>query len=120
MSVTYRYSLLLSLCVAFATGLMAPLGASSARAVDPAVLKKIDSRVGDRIGVIAIEASAPVPYIASQPDPQTFIVELREVVSVGFKDGFTADPRHPVAAVRVEDGRGGVIEQSFTVTVVVN
>jgi type IV pilus assembly protein PilQ len=55
--------------------------------------------------VIAIEASTPVPYVASQPDARTFVVELRDVVTAGFEDGFTADPRHPIAAVRVETSR---------------
>ena len=60
------------------------------------MLKKIASRVDGRTGVIAIEASDPVPYVASQPDPRTFVVELRDVVAVGFADDFTADPRHPI------------------------
>jgi hypothetical protein len=40
--------------------------------------------------------------VASQPDARTFVVELRDVVTAGFEDSFTADPRHPIAAVRVE------------------
>ena len=35
--------------------------------------------------------------------PRTFVVELRDVVTAGFEDDFTADPRHPVAAVQVEN-----------------
>ncbi len=69
------------------------------------MLKKIASRVSDRAGVIAIEASDPVPYVASQPDPRTFVVELREVVALGFADNFSVDPRHPVAAVKVESAK---------------
>ena len=38
-----------------------------------------------------------MPYVASQPDPTTFVVELRDVVALGFADEFTADPRNPVA-----------------------
>src|SRR5262245_17201299 len=97
----YRYSMLLGLCLALAAGVMGPLAASGAH-VDQAMLKKIASRVEARTGVLAIEASAPVPYVASQPDPKTFVVELRDVVTFGFEDAFTADPRHPIAAVRVE------------------
>jgi type IV pilus assembly protein PilQ len=70
---------------------------------DAATLKKIASRLESRQGVLAIEASAPVPYVASQPDPRTVVVELRDVSSVGFADDFTVDPRHPVGAVQVED-----------------
>ena len=69
------------------------------------MLKKIASRVSDSAGVIAIEASDPVPYVASQPDPRTFVVELRDVVALGFADNFSVDPRHPVAAVKVESAQ---------------
>jgi type IV pilus assembly protein PilQ len=100
----YRYSMLLGLCLALAAGVMGPLAASGAH-VDQAMLKKIASRIEARTGVIAIEASAPVPYVASQPDPKTFVVELRDVVTSGFEDAFTADPRHPIAAVRVENAQ---------------
>ena len=98
----YRYSILLGLCLATAAGVMAPLGAAGVRS-DAAMLKRIGSRVEGRTGVIAIEASTPVPYVASQPDARTFVVELRDVVTAGFEDAFTADPRHPIAAVQVEN-----------------
>src|SRR6185503_14903789 len=60
---------------------IAQLGATS---TDTAMLKRIASRVDDRAGIISIEASDPVPYVASQPDPRTFVVEMRDVVAVGF------------------------------------
>src|SRR5688572_19833906 len=92
------------LCATMAIAVMAPLGASSAR-TDAASLRKIASRLDDRMGVIAIEATAPVPYVASQPDPRTFVVELRDVVVQGFADDVNADPRHPIAAVQVESAK---------------
>src|SRR5215510_3056097 len=101
MPVTYRYSMLLGLCLAIGLGVMAPLRVNGA-GNDPAMLKRIASRVDGRTGVIAIEATTPVPYIASQPDPKTFVVELRDVVAVGFQNEFSADPRNPIAALQVE------------------
>ena len=98
----YRYSMLLGLCLAMAAGVLAPIGAAGAR-TDAATLKRIASRLDGRTGVLAIEASTPVPYVASQPDARTFVVELRDVVTAGFEDSFTADPRHPIASVRVEN-----------------
>ncbi|HEY6363049.1 MAG TPA: type IV pilus secretin PilQ [Vicinamibacterales bacterium] len=95
---------MITLCLAAAAALMAPLGASGSRA-EVAMLKKIASRISDSAGVIAIEASDPVPYVASQPDPRTFVVELRDVVALGFADNVTVDPRHPVAAVKVESAQ---------------
>ena len=74
-TVTYRYSMLLGLCLAVALGAMSPLRVAGN---DAAMLKRIASRVDGRMGVIAIEATTPVPYIASQPDPKTFVVELRD------------------------------------------
>src|SRR5688572_15774134 len=97
----YRISLLAGLCIAAALGAMTPLGAAGARA-DAALLKKIGSTLEARTGSVAIEASAAVPYVASQPDPRTFVVELRDVVATGFADDFKIDPRHPAGAVQVE------------------
>jgi type IV pilus assembly protein PilQ len=99
----YRYLILLVLSAAIMTGARASLVAGGAR-VDTATLTTIASRVDGRAGVISIEASDPVAYIASQPDPRLFVVELRDVDSVGFADDFTPDPRHPFVAVDVEAG----------------
>ena len=93
--------MLLGLCLAMAVGAMIPLRVSGA-GNDAAMLKRIASRVDGRMGVIAIEATTPVPCIASQPDPKTFVVELRDVVAVGFQNEFSADPRNPIASVQVE------------------
>jgi type IV pilus assembly protein PilQ len=65
-------------------------------------LRRIVSRVEDHAAVVAIVASAPVPYTASQPDPTTFIIELRDVTTSGVDNAFTSDPRHPVSAVALE------------------
>jgi type IV pilus assembly protein PilQ len=97
----YRHTTVLLLCAAMALGAKASLTASGA-GIETATLRKIASRVDDRAGVIAIEASAPVAYVAAQPDPQTFVIELRDVLASGFADNFTRDPRHPFSAVRVE------------------
>ena len=100
----YRYLVLLGLCAAMTVTVMTPVGARASRA-DAATLKRIASKVEGRTGVITIEASDPVPYVATQPDPRSFIVELRDVVATGFADGFKADPRSPIAAVEVESTR---------------
>jgi type IV pilus assembly protein PilQ len=97
----YRYTTLVVLCVAMTLGARAPQAAG----VDVATLKKIASSVDARAGVIAIEASDPVPYVASQPDPQQFVIELRDIVAVGFADNFKPDPRHPFSAVQVETAK---------------
>lgn len=94
---------LLTLCAAMGIGVMVPLGAAGARA-DTATLRAIDSRADADTAVIAIEASDVVPFVASQPDPTSFVVELRNVDAEGFANRFSADPRFPVSAVTVESG----------------
>ena len=94
----YRYTTLIVLCVAMTLGARNPQAAGA----EVATLKKIASRVDARAGVIAIEASDPVAYVASQPDPQQFVVELRDIVALGFADDFKPDPRHPFSALNVE------------------
>ena len=76
----FRKFLLPVVCALVALSARAPVGAAGA-GVDTAALKKITSRLDARTGVVAIEASDPVPYVASQPDPKTFVVELRDVVA---------------------------------------
>jgi hypothetical protein len=96
----YRVWVLVAV-VATAAGVRAPLGAAAA-GIEPAFLKRVASRVESRIGVLTIEASAPVPYVTSQPDSRSFVVELRDVVTAGAVDGFKADPRSPITSVRVD------------------
>ena len=96
----YRQTTVLLLCAAMALGAKASLTASAG--IETATLKKIASRVDERAGVIAIEASAPVAYVAAQPDPRTFVIELRDVLASGFADNFTRDPRHPFSSISVE------------------
>jgi type IV pilus assembly protein PilQ len=100
----YRYSRRVWACVALALSVIAPLAANSPRS-DLAVLKRIVSRVDERVATISIEASDPVPYVASQPDARTFVVELRDVAAAGVADRFVPDPRNPISAVHVESGR---------------
>src|SRR5689334_3671692 len=100
MRLRYVFSTVLGVGV-LALSVMTPVGAWAVRP-DAATLKKIASRVDARAGVITIEASEPVPYVASQPDPRVLVLELRDIVATGFLDQFTPDPRNPVAAVQVE------------------
>jgi len=101
----YRYSPRLALGFAMALCVIASPHLGAARTAST-MLRAVTSRLDARAGVIAIEASAPVAYVASQPDPRTFVIELRDVVSLGFADRVTADPRHPVEGIDVETAAG--------------
>ena len=94
----YRVWLVVA-AVAAATGVRAPLGAAG---VESAVLRSVASRLDARTSVLTIEASVPVAYVASQPDPRSFVIELRDVVAIGAFSDFTPDPRSPLTSVRVE------------------
>src|SRR5688572_8000915 len=99
----YRHSLLLGLSIA--AFVMSPLGAAGTRTEGgrgtAATLRKVTSQLDAQKGILSIEASAPVAYVASQPDARTTIVEMRDVAAGSIGD-VTVDQRHPIDAVKVE------------------
>ena len=54
---------------------------------------------------VLIEASEPVAYRTARPDPFTVLVDLRNVATSGYANGFTARPDSPVRSVGVESAR---------------
>ena len=67
-------------------------------------LKSISSRLDGAISTVLIEASEPVAYLTSQPDPLTVLVDLRNVQSAGTAHSMTA-PVAPVSGVAIEDAK---------------
>ena len=99
-----RYEVFAWLCVALAAGAMVPARRTSGRRRRRHAQARGVAPRPSGPASIAIEASDPVPYVASQPDPQTFVVELRDVVAVGFADNVRVDAGQPFARVQVESG----------------
>ena len=104
----YRHSLLFAVCMtAF---VLSPLGVAGTRTESSrgtaATLKKVTSRLDERMGLLTIEASDPVPYVASQPDARTTVVEMRDVVAKDIAGDVKVDQRHPIGAVQVENTVG--------------
>jgi type IV pilus secretin PilQ/predicted competence protein len=64
-------------------------------------LTAITATTGTRPAVL-IEASEPVAYVTARPDPFTVLVDLRNVSTTGYANGFTAEAGSPVRAVTVE------------------
>jgi type IV pilus assembly protein PilQ len=96
-----RYAMLLVIAVLAArTG-----GESRLSAATGPRLTAITATAGARPAVL-IESSEPVAYIAARPDPFTVLIDLRNVATSGYANGFTADPGSPVRAVNVESARG--------------
>ncbi|MEQ1759157.1 MAG: type IV pilus secretin PilQ [Vicinamibacterales bacterium] len=100
-----RFVRLFAVGAMLALGISASLLASGAQISDLARLTEITSHVDDQVGSVAIEASDPVPYVASQPDPHTFLLEMRDVQTAGLVDRFAVDPRSPISSVRIESAR---------------
>ncbi len=88
----------------------AVLGTLAARATETlaplagAELLAISSKLDARLSTVMIEATEPVAYVTSQPDPLTVLIDLRNV-----RAGVLAQqvgPLPPVTAVEVEDVTG--------------
>ena len=85
---------------ALAVTLAASSGATTARTDTPA-LKSISSRLDGTVSTVLIEASEPVAYLTSQPDPLTVLVDLRNV-SADALSSPDVTPLAPVAGVVIE------------------
>jgi type IV pilus assembly protein PilQ len=89
-----RLVMVAPMIAALAVTLAASGGASTARSDTPA-LKSITSRLDGAVSTVLIEASEPVAYLTSQPDPLTVLVDLRNVNA----DALGAPPMTPLAPV---------------------
>jgi len=96
-----RLVLVAPIVVALAVTLAASRPAAMGGTETPA-LKSISSRLDGALSTLLIEASEPVAYLTSQPDPLTVLVDLRNVSAAGLDGKPFADMRAPVSAVGVE------------------
>ncbi len=103
MRVTKGYAL--GVAVVLAGGLVTASGGESSNAATappPTVrLKTITSRATTTGTSLVIEASDPVPYVATQPDPLTLYIDFRNVSADGLAS-FVARGKAPIADVSVE------------------
>jgi type IV pilus assembly protein PilQ len=65
-------------------------------------LKTISSRVHAKGTSLVIEATEPVAYIATRPDPLTVVVDFRNVATEGVAKTIASNEKSPIAAVSVE------------------
>ena len=96
-----RLVLVAPIVAALAMTIMASRPAAIGGAETPA-LKSISSRLDGTVSTVLIEASEPVAYLTSQPDPLTVLVDLRNVNAAGLDGKPVADMLAPVSAVGVE------------------
>jgi len=89
----------------FAIGVAGTFASASGPAAGPvaaARLKTITSRVHGNAASLVIEATEPVAYVATRPDPLTVLVEFRNVDAAGVAKSVKAGGGSPIASVSVE------------------
>ncbi len=98
MTVTRGFALLLTVAAAGA------LVNASAPPITPAAvrLKTISARVNSKGASLVIEASEPVAYTATRPDPLTLLLDFRNVGAVDVSNSVAADVKSPIERVSVE------------------
>lgn len=92
--------LIAAVIVAAVTALQPASRVVEARAAEPA-LRGISSRVVGDVTTLRIEATDPVAYVTSRPDPLTVLVELRNV-RVPANAGQVGGPMLPIRDVAIE------------------
>src|SRR5476651_2529360 len=65
-------------------------------------LKAISARVNTKGASLVIEASEPVAYTTSRPDPLTVLLDFRNVGASNVANSVAADVKSPIAHVSVE------------------
>ncbi len=94
----------LVLAVALTGGLVAASSPESRAAASLVRLKTISSHVTSSGTSLVIEATGPVPYVATRPDPLTLYVDFRNVAADGLASLVAAVPKGPIEGVAVEPG----------------
>jgi len=87
-------------CLVSAFGLHA---AGRSGAANGARLESITGRLDRHTAAVLIQTSEPVPYVTTEPDPLTVLVDLRNVSGAGVRNRFAAGDHGVVSAVTVED-----------------
>jgi type IV pilus assembly protein PilQ len=79
---------------------------SAARPAAPTRLTAVSSSVSDTTTSLVIQASAPVAYVQSQPDPLTLLLDFRHAVAAGVTPEIPDGPHDPIRSVAVESTKG--------------
>jgi type IV pilus assembly protein PilQ len=98
MTVTKGVALSLTVTVA---SVLASVAGGAAGASEPR-LTAISSRVHNAGASLVIEATAPVPYVATRHDPLTVFVDFRNVTAEGLANSVATSARSPIAGVDVQ------------------
>src|SRR5688572_12042436 len=91
----------LLLCAA-AAALLNVSGSATAPAAPTVRLTSVTTRVHPGGAALVVEATEPVPYVSTRPDPLTLVLDFRNVSLDGFANTFAPQAGHPVAGVTVQ------------------
>jgi len=94
----------LSLALAAAAALTSIPGAAAGPGTASVRLKSISAKLGAKGSSLVIEATEPVPYLASAPDVLTLLVDLHNVSGEGVVNNVRNVPGSPISNVSVEAG----------------
>jgi type IV pilus assembly protein PilQ len=92
----------LVLAVVLAGGFVAASSPESRSTTNVVRLKAISSRATSTGTSLVIEASEPVPYVATRPDPLTLYIDFRNVAADGLTSVFAPATKGPIEGVTVE------------------
>jgi type IV pilus secretin PilQ/predicted competence protein len=109
MTPTRSLALLASVAMAGTLGIAARAAGPGERSAGAEVtrLKTISSKISSKGASLIIEATDPVAYIATRPDPLTVVVDVRNAVADDVNNGVAPNEKSPIAAVQVEPTEGG-------------
>src|SRR5262245_27440803 len=101
---TVTKGLALSLTVVFACVLadLAGAAAETPAATSGVRLKAISSRVNSSGASLVIEATEPVPYVSTRPDPLSVVLDFRNVGTDGLANSIRPSAGSPIQSVSVE------------------
>ena len=100
-----KRGLALLLTVMTAGALLRASGSADPTATtDTARLKTISSRANSKGASLVIEATEPVGYVSTSPDPLTIAIDFRNVSADGVANSVLSNLKSPIADVAVEIG----------------
>ena len=106
MSVIKGSALVLSVVLTGALVSASSPESSSGAAATPAIrLKTISSRVTSKGTSLVIEATEPVPYVATRPDPLTLLIDFRNVAADAVISTVAPDEKSAIESVAIEQAQ---------------
>jgi type IV pilus assembly protein PilQ len=106
-SVIKGSALVLSVVLTGALVTAASPESSSGATATPAIrLKTISSRVTSKGTSLVIEATEPVPYVATRPDPLTLLIDFRNVAADAVTSTVAPDAQSAIESVAIEQTEG--------------